>query len=227
MTDFLLPGDLLLIILLPAKLEFSLCPLQMAVKLGKKNLIEISEETQENHGSLRSMVPFISCSFKPELTQLNSNQTLCGEWPIKVKQESGPKSSHGANLEKSLGNMELKTEQLMLEAMLVIIMILQLSEMLVWCSIKVQMVWIGSLLTQKFLLFTEVVVLKLGGNLILQEIYMESLEMKMEINNQDGAEEFLKLITMILEIGNLMKNNLIHILLNHQECSDTEMICIY
>jgi len=82
-------------------------------------------------------------------------------------------------------------------------------------------------LTQKLLLFTEVVVLKLGGNLILQEIYMESSEMKMEINNQDGVEEFLKLITMILEIGNLMKNNLIHILLSHQECSDTEMICIY
>jgi len=167
------------------------------VKHGKKNLIEILEETQENHGSLRSMVPFISCSFKLELTQLNSNQTLCGEWPIKVKQESGLKKSHGANLEKSLGNMELKTEQLMLEVMLVIIMILQLSEMLVWCSIKVQMVWIGSQLTQKLLLFTEVVVLKSGGNLILQEIYMESLEMKMEINNQDGVEEFLKLITMI------------------------------
>jgi len=56
---------------------------------------------------------------------------------------------------------------------------------------------------------------------------MELLEMKMEINNQDGVEELLKLITMISEIGNLMNNNLIHILLNHQECSDTEMICTY
>lgn len=43
-----------------------------------------------------------------------------------MKQESGLKKSPGDNLEKSLGNMELKTEQLMLEVMLEIIMILQL-----------------------------------------------------------------------------------------------------
>lgn len=42
-----------------------------------------------------------------------------------MKQESGPKKSLGDNLEKSLGNMELKTELLMLEAMLEIIMISQ------------------------------------------------------------------------------------------------------
>ena len=51
--------------------------------------------------------------------------------------------------------------------------------------------------------------------------------MRMEINNQDGAEELSKLNGMILEIGNSMKINLIQTLLNHQECSDTEMTYIY
>jgi hypothetical protein len=87
------------------------------------------------------------------------------------------------------------------------------------------MVLIGNLLTQKFQVFTEVVLLKLGGNLIFKEISMGCSEMKTEINNPDGVGELLKLITMISEIGNLMNNNLIHLLSNHQECSDMEMIC--
>lgn len=67
----------------------------------------------------------------------------------------------------------------------------------------------------------------MDGNLIFKETSMECSEMKMETNNQDGEEELLKLITMISEIGNLINNNLIHILSNHQECSDMETICIY
>lgn len=74
---------------------------------------------------------------------------------------------------------------------------------------------------------TKVEFLKLDGNLILWETFMELWETKTEINNQDGVEEFSKLITMISETGNLMKNNQTHTLLNHQECLDTEMICIY
>lgn len=87
------------------------------------------------------------------------------------------------------------------------------------------MVSIGNQLTQRFQVFTEVVLLKLGGNLIFKEISTGCSEMKTEIHNPDGVEELLKLITMILEIGNSMKSNLIHILSNHQECSDMEMIC--
>jgi hypothetical protein len=74
---------------------------------------------------------------------------------------------------------------------------------------------------------TQVVPPKSDGNLTFKEISMESLEMKTETNNQAGAEELPKLIGTISEIGNLMKINQIHKLLNLQECSDMEMICTY